>query len=165
MITLLNGVSIQTENELYHYGTPRHSGRYPWGSGDRPYQGDKPYSKLLKQNIKSGKDKANVSPLEKATKTGVSLTTGAQDTVRSLKKFSKLLTTKEQRDFSNMSDQELKNVIGRIRLESDLNSLLSQSESSNTFDYITAVVDVLGGITVTAAAVATIAATIYNIKD
>ena len=26
--------------ELYHYGTPRHSGRYPWGSGENPYQGD-----------------------------------------------------------------------------------------------------------------------------
>lgn len=23
---------------LVHYGTPRHSGRYPWGSGDRPKQ-------------------------------------------------------------------------------------------------------------------------------
>lgn len=23
---------------LAHYGTPRHSGRYPWGSGDNPYQ-------------------------------------------------------------------------------------------------------------------------------
>lgn len=29
-------------NNLYimHYGIPRRSGRYPWGSGDRPYQGD-----------------------------------------------------------------------------------------------------------------------------
>ena len=26
------------ENVLYHYGTPRHSGRYPWGSGKNPYQ-------------------------------------------------------------------------------------------------------------------------------
>lgn len=25
-------------NELYHFGTPRHSGRYPWGSGARPKQ-------------------------------------------------------------------------------------------------------------------------------
>lgn len=24
--------------ELTHYGTPRHSGRYPWGSGENPYQ-------------------------------------------------------------------------------------------------------------------------------
>jgi transposase len=26
------------EDELEHYGTPRHSGRYPWGSGENPYQ-------------------------------------------------------------------------------------------------------------------------------
>lgn len=26
------------EEILMHYGTPRHSGRYPWGSGDSPYQ-------------------------------------------------------------------------------------------------------------------------------
>jgi len=25
-------------NTLSHSGTPMHSGRYPWGSGDRPYQ-------------------------------------------------------------------------------------------------------------------------------
>ena len=25
-------------NKLMHYGTPRHSGRYPWGSGENPYQ-------------------------------------------------------------------------------------------------------------------------------
>lgn len=27
-------------DELKHYGTPRHSGRYPWGSGENPYQRD-----------------------------------------------------------------------------------------------------------------------------
>lgn len=26
------------ESYLLHYGTPRHSGRYPWGSGENPYQ-------------------------------------------------------------------------------------------------------------------------------
>ena len=26
------------KNILMHYGTKRHSGRYPWGSGDTPYQ-------------------------------------------------------------------------------------------------------------------------------
>ena len=25
-------------NELMHYGMPRRSGRYPWGSGKDPYQ-------------------------------------------------------------------------------------------------------------------------------
>lgn len=27
---------VPYENELVHYGTPRHSGRYPWGSGKNP---------------------------------------------------------------------------------------------------------------------------------
>ncbi|NCB98009.1 MAG: helix-turn-helix domain-containing protein, partial [Bacteroidia bacterium] len=27
-----------SEEELEHYGTPRKSGRYPWGSGENPYQ-------------------------------------------------------------------------------------------------------------------------------
>lgn len=27
-----------TDDVLVHYGTPRHSGRYPWGSGENPYQ-------------------------------------------------------------------------------------------------------------------------------
>ena len=26
------------DSVLAHIGTPRHSGRYPWGSGDNPYQ-------------------------------------------------------------------------------------------------------------------------------
>lgn len=26
------------KNEIYHYGMPRRSGRYPWGSGKRPFQ-------------------------------------------------------------------------------------------------------------------------------
>ena len=26
------------DDVLIHYGTPRHSGRYPWGSGENPYQ-------------------------------------------------------------------------------------------------------------------------------
>ena len=29
-----NGLPIMSDDEMAHYGTPRHSGRYPWGSGD-----------------------------------------------------------------------------------------------------------------------------------
>ena len=37
---LLYEASIDDEfkDHLLHYGTPRHSGRYPWGSGENPYQ-------------------------------------------------------------------------------------------------------------------------------
>ena len=30
-------------NYLEHYGTKRHSGRYPWGSGENPYQRTKDF--------------------------------------------------------------------------------------------------------------------------
>ena len=36
------------DKDLYHYGTPRHSGRYPWGSGENPYQGDEMFQRTLK---------------------------------------------------------------------------------------------------------------------
>ena len=29
---------ILKDDELAHYGMPRRSGRYPWGSGEDPYQ-------------------------------------------------------------------------------------------------------------------------------
>ena len=42
-------------SELMHYGTPRHSGRYPWGSGDNPYQHESDflnsYRKLSDQGL------------------------------------------------------------------------------------------------------------------
>ena len=39
-ISRVQEVLGEEANELYHYGTPRHSGRYPWGSGENPYQSD-----------------------------------------------------------------------------------------------------------------------------
>lgn len=41
-------------DELYHYGTPRHSGRYPWGSGKDPYQRNKNFKKTVEDLRKQG---------------------------------------------------------------------------------------------------------------
>ena len=43
---------MSTEDSLMHYGTPRHSGRYPWGSGKDPYQS----ARTFKQNYQELKD-------------------------------------------------------------------------------------------------------------
>jgi len=32
----LVSIDKESEDDVVHYGTPRHSGRYPWGSGDNP---------------------------------------------------------------------------------------------------------------------------------
>ena len=36
----------ETESSLQHYGTPRHSGRYPWGSGENPYQRNEDFHRV-----------------------------------------------------------------------------------------------------------------------
>lgn len=53
-------------DELYHYGTKRHSGRYPWGSGADPYQRDSNfynYANELKKNGLSEKEVADACGL------------------------------------------------------------------------------------------------------
>ena len=37
MDNLMFADGLVSENELEHYGVPRKSGRYPWGSGENPY--------------------------------------------------------------------------------------------------------------------------------
>ena len=45
---------METIDDIEHYGTPRHSGRYPWGSGENPYQGDEMFQKHLTKLRKRG---------------------------------------------------------------------------------------------------------------
>lgn len=52
-------------NEIYHYGIPRRSGRYPYGSGERPYQ-DKEEARRQK-NIEVGRERL-LNRIEKANK-------------------------------------------------------------------------------------------------
>lgn len=45
----LASLGCDMNTDLMHYGTKHHSGRYPWGSGERPYQGEGGASK---KNVK-----------------------------------------------------------------------------------------------------------------
>ena len=48
-------IAIMSEEEyLQHYGTPRHSGRYPWGSGENPYQGDDNFLSYVRECREKG---------------------------------------------------------------------------------------------------------------
>lgn len=54
-------------SEIYHYGTPRHSGRYPWGSGERPFQDLSPRKReslVRKGAVKLGKAKDKLENLK-----------------------------------------------------------------------------------------------------
>lgn len=47
--------------KLYHYGTPRHSGRYPWGSGKNPYQHTEWFLTKTKELEKQGLSKTEIA--------------------------------------------------------------------------------------------------------
>ncbi len=58
------------KNELKHYGTPRHSGRYPWGSGDQPYQSSQNFLAFIAEMRKGGMTDTDI-----AKTMGISTTT------------------------------------------------------------------------------------------
>lgn len=64
-------VIVKSENDILHYGMPKRSGRYPYGSGDRPFQstgGKKPgFFKKRKEakKKKEAQEKAKQAAAEK----------------------------------------------------------------------------------------------------
>lgn len=59
-----DGVRFNTIDEFYdhlaHIGTPRHSGRYPWGSGETPYQRHKNFLAYVDDLKKSGMKQTDI---------------------------------------------------------------------------------------------------------
>lgn len=94
------------DNYLEHYGIPRRSGRYPWGSGSRPFQGDSPAAKS------SGKTKTS----GKSGKTG-------------LFKKGKTKTKSSEEDLSEISSEELQKRINRIQLEKQYRDLTTKPKT------------------------------------
>ena len=53
-----------TEDEIQsckHYGTPRHSGRFPWGSGENPYQHNKGFYNTYRDLLSKGVKKTDIA--------------------------------------------------------------------------------------------------------
>lgn len=102
--------------ELYHFGIPRRSGRYKWGSGNRPFQsGGGPMSKRQVKKVEKSTAKARekMTPEERAAEKERILKTGSATEVFSLK--------------GQLTNQEMQNAVTRLNLESQLKNL-SQKE-------------------------------------
>lgn len=94
------------DNYLEHYGIPRRSGRYPWGSGSRPFQGDSAAAKSSEKAGSSGKSR----------KTG-------------LFKKKKTKTRSSEEDLSEISSEELQKKINRIQLEKQYRDLTTKPKT------------------------------------
>lgn len=50
----LYGIVFESKDDVKHYGMPRRSGRYPWGSGDNPYQHSGDFLSRIKELKEQG---------------------------------------------------------------------------------------------------------------
>ena len=131
------------ENFLAHYGTPRHSGRYPWGSGENPYQHGQDFLSRVEALKKTGWEETPEN-----IKNEFGLTTGQYRTEKSLAKDERRMLIVEHVK-SLRSDGLNNSEIGR-KLginESTVRSLLNASSESkmkqarNTANYLKKQVD------------------------
>lgn len=125
--------------ELYHYGIPRKSGRYPYGSGKEPYQDDPKKRRLNKdesvpkatskrpQSIWAKHRAAQAS--KKAMKEREAKKAAAEKAAEEQKKLEAKKTPAQKT--KEMSDEELVRAINRLRLEQTYMSMLTPAQSSN----------------------------------
>lgn len=128
--------------ELYHTGVKRRSGRYPWGSGSRPYQSMERGSskRSISSFIRGQKTKKQQAAVEKMREEAKRKAAQAaeekrrhdEDKERVLREGSATEVLKYQGELSN---QELQNALTRLNLEASLTKI-SQKEQKATMDAI-----------------------------
>lgn len=131
-----------TENSLAHYGVKRRSGRYPWGSGDDPYQrtGD-----LISRDEEL--KKRGFTEKERADAMGMKSTTELRTQLRIAKHERRQLKVDRAKSLKEdgLGDTEIGRIMG-LR-ESSVRSLLNESTSirknraNNTADVLRKIVE------------------------
>lgn len=111
--------------ELYHYGIPRKSGRYPYGSGKEPYQDDPKKRRLNKdESAPKATSKRPESIWEKHRKAQ------AEKKMAKDQEAKKVAAERPQSKAKSMSDEELKRAIARMNLEQEYLSKVSASSTT-----------------------------------
>lgn len=126
-------------DELYHYGVPRKSGRYPYGSGKEPYQ-DNPKKRRL--NKDESAPKATSKRPESIWAKHRRLQAEKRNTeLREAKRKAAVRAEEERKKeeaakppsqkAKEMSDEELIRAINRLRLEQTYMSMLNPSNQQS----------------------------------
>lgn len=124
------------ETTLQHYGTPRRSGRYPWGSGENPYQSNRNFLGYVDQLRKEGLTESQI-----AEAVGMSTTQ-----LRAKKAIAKRENRQEDQAFAQkLKDKGYSNVAIGERMglpESSVRNLLKDAEQHKK-DVLFSTADVL----------------------
>lgn len=117
---------MTNQSDLMHYGIPRRSGRYPWGSGKNPYQGDDIKKSKASQDSKDSKEASGGSSNSKSTSSTKSSSNPKKMTDEELKKkIERLELEKRYKDLSKSQVSEGKKFVFNI-LKNSGNNILTQ---------------------------------------
>ena len=122
-------MDISSEKALMHYGTKRHSGRYPWGSGKNPYQHSGDWiSRVENFRAKGMSDTEIAEMLNLSTTKFRDLNAIAQNRRRQLE-VEQVRSLKAD----GLNNSEIGRIIGRN--ESSVRSLLDENRLARTNQY------------------------------
>lgn len=145
------------EDILMHYGTKRHSGRYPWGSGEQPYQHSGDFLSRVEELHKEGLSETEIAKTLSGGKTpaegGMSTTElrAYKAIARSQRRQDDVRTIKSLKA-DGLNNSEIARKLGKP--ESTIRSLLAEdalarsSEAMNVAEKIKTAVDEKGLIDV-----------------
>lgn len=120
---------VTDKKELYHYGMPRRSGRYKWGSGRNPFQRGGKSPAEIKQRQRDELNDLRAKDKARKERT-ITLT---EDDKHFLRDSRNLKTIYKYRD--QFSDKELKQIVERANSEKTLASISSNQISSGVAKY------------------------------
>lgn len=119
------------KSALAHIGIRFRSGRYPWGSGERPHQHD---NNLMYENTDANGNVTYSWDWTEVSKAATEAQKSFQQTGRDLSAIGKAIDPdnrpKAKKNFmpqaKQMTDEELRNQINRMRLEQDYNRMMQE---------------------------------------
>jgi hypothetical protein len=159
-------------NELYHYGIKERSGRYPFGSGDRPYQHSinklkakrevnkqlrgsrRPIKYRSSQELQAELKRNKLENQYRKTQNAKLVSQkNLVDEANSLAGNIKTLNNKHQRnrnnkpiDLSGMSNKELSDAINRWNLEQNYTRMYNQKNINRGQYYTQQILDYAGDV-------------------
>lgn len=128
----LGSAQLSDEEFLEHYGVPRRSGRYPWGSGEDPYQHSGPdiLARVEKLKAKGWKD----TPENIKKEFGISSTEYRKEMTlaRNIRQTAKIQTAIRLRDKEGLGATEIARIMG-VKNESTIRSWFDQHEKGKIY--------------------------------
>ena len=123
-------------DELIHYGTKRHSGRYPWGSGDEPYQRSGDFMSRIEELEKSGLTETEIAAHFGMKTTDFRLERRAANNDRKLREYEKIKSLKEKGYSTYKIGEMTDNSESSIRSKLNPHSAARLMQARETADFL-----------------------------